>query len=129
MAREFSRTERVADHLKRQLAVLIQRELRDPRIGFVSVTGVELSRDLSHARVFYTRIDCETAEDARDTTAALNHAAGFMRSELARESTMRSVPRFQFRFDASVGRGRQLEALIAKASAEDRHRHGEDDGS
>jgi ribosome-binding factor A len=120
MAREYSRTQRVADFLQRELAVLIQHEVRDPRIGMVSITGVEVSRDLGHAKVFYTALECESGEEAAETTAALNRAAGFLRSELSRESTMRSVPQLRFVFDTSVGRGRKLEALIRRAAAADR---------
>jgi ribosome-binding factor A len=126
MAREFSRTERVGDYLQRELAVLIQRELRDPRLGMVSVTAVRVSRDLSHAKVYFTLLDCDSEEDARPSTEVLNHAAGFLRSQLSRDATMRSVPRLHFVFDASVGRGRHLEALISAAAEADRRLHGGD---
>ena len=92
MAREYARTQRVADYLQRELAALIQTELRDPRLGMVSITGVEVSRDLGHARVYYTVMDAESGEDARESDAVLNGAAGFLRSELSRDSSMRSVP-------------------------------------
>ena len=62
MAREFSRTQRVADYLQRELAALIQRELRDPRLGMVSITGVSVSRDLAHARVYYTVLGSDSPE-------------------------------------------------------------------
>ena len=120
MAREFARTQRVADYLQRELAELVQHELRDPRIGMVSITGVEVSRDLGHARVYYTRMGADSGEDAQESTAALNRAAGFLRSQLSRDSTMRSVPQLRFYFDSSVGRGRDLEALIRKAAEADR---------
>ncbi len=120
MAREFSRTERVADYLQRELAGLIQRELRDPRIGMVSVTGVDVSRDLGHARVHYTLIGADSADAAKECTEALNRAAGFLRSLLSKDSNMRSVPSLRFYFDGSVGRGRALEDLIDRAAAADR---------
>jgi ribosome-binding factor A len=119
MAREFSRTQRVADYLQREIAVLLQQEVRDPRLAMVNITGVEVSRDLGHAKVFYTVLGCDTEEQATQSTEALNHAAGFLRSELARDATMRSVPRLRFYFDASVGRGRDLEKLIQKAKSAD----------
>ena len=120
MAKEYSRTQRVADYLQRELAELIQHELRDPRLGMISVTGVDVSRDLGHARVYYTRLDCDTAEQAAESTSVLNKAAGFLRSELSRDATMRSVPRLSFYFDTSVGQGRHLESLISKAKQADR---------
>lgn len=120
MAKEYSRTQRVADYLQRELAGLIQHELRDPRIGMVSITGVSVSRDLGHARVYYTALDRESSEDAEETTEALNRAAGFLRSELSRDSSMRSIPRLRFYFDTSVGHGRHLEDLIRRAAAADR---------
>jgi ribosome-binding factor A len=120
MAREYARTQRVADYLQRELAALIQHELRDPRLGMVSITGVEVSRDLGHARVYYTVMDADSGEDARESDEVLNRAAGFLRSELSRDSSMRSVPQLKFYFDNSVGRGRKLEDLIRRAADADR---------
>lgn len=119
MAREFSRTERVADHLQRELAILIQRELRDPRVGMVSVTAVKVSRDLAHARVYVTVLDCDSEVDAKPGIAVLNGASGFLRKLLARDTSTRTVPRLSFVFDSSVGRGRDLEALILQARRAD----------
>jgi ribosome-binding factor A len=120
MAREYSRTERVADYLQRDLAAVIQHELRDPRVGMVSITGVSVSRDLAHARVYYTSMDSDSSDEAAETTEALNRAAGFLRSALSRNSSMRSVPQLRFYFDTSVGRGRHLEDLIRRAAQADR---------
>lgn len=120
MAREFSRTQRVADYLQRELAQLIQQELRDPRIGMISITGVDVSRDLAHARVWFTRLGSDTPEDASEAAKALNGAAGFLRSLLSRDSNLRSVPQLGFRFDVSVGRGRDMEDLIQRAAEADR---------
>jgi len=120
MAKEYSRTQRVADYLQRELAALIQHELRDPRIGMVSITGVNVSRDLGHAKVYFTVLGCDSGDDASDSTEALNKAAGFLRSQLSRDSNMRSVPQLRFYFDSSVGQGRHLEDLIRKAADADR---------
>ena len=97
--REFKRSERVAGELRRELAQLIQRELKDPAVGFVSVSDVEVSRDLSHAKVFVTVFD-EAA--AADSLRALNKAAGFLRRRLGQEMRMRSVPELNFQHDSSV---------------------------
>ena len=120
MAREYARTQRVADHLQRELAHLIQREVRDPRLGMVSITGVQVSRDLGHAKVFYTMLGADSSDEASESTGVLNNAAGFLRSELARDSAMRSVPQLRFYFDSSVGRGRRMEDLIQRAARADR---------
>ena len=130
MAKEYSRTQRVADYLQRELAGLIQHELRDPRVGMVSITGVNVSRDLGHAKVYFTVLGCDSSEDASDSSEALNKAAGFLRSELSRESTMRSVPQLRFYFDSSVGQGRHLEDLIKQAAEADRElgRHDDESG-
>ena len=120
MAREFNRTDRVADYLQRELAGLIQHELRDPRLGMVSVTGVQVSRDLGHARVYYTVLNADSSEEATEVTEVLNRASGFLRSELSRDSSMRSVPQLRFYFDTSVGQGRHMEDLISRAAQADR---------
>ena len=120
MAKEYARTQRVADYLQRELAALIQHEVRDPRVGMVSITGVDVSRDLGHARVYYTSMDSDTSDQAKESTEALNRAAGFLRSQLSRDSSMRSVPQLRFYFDSSVGRGRDMEDLLRKAADADR---------
>ncbi|MFT4769069.1 MAG: ribosome-binding factor A [Glaciecola sp.] len=127
MAKEFSRTERVGDYLRRELALIIQREMRDPRLGMISITAVDVSRDISHARVHFTLLDSDTAEDAKPCIDVLNKAAGFLRSSLARDASMRSVPKLRFVFDSSVGRGRDLEALIHRARSADDRRYADKD--
>ena len=120
MAKEYARTQRVADYLQRELAALIQHEVRDPRVGMVSITGVDVSRDLGHAKVYYTVMSSDSGDDASESNEALNKAAGFLRSQLSRDSNMRTVPQLRFIFDTSVGRGRDLEDLIRRAADADR---------
>lgn len=124
MAREFGRTQRVADYVRQELARLLQREVRDPRIGMVSVNAVEVSRDLAHATVFVTFMGRDSAGEAADALEALNHAAGFLRTQIAHGARMRTVPRLRFVYDAGVVRGRQMADLIERALADDR-RHAE----
>ena len=124
MAKEYSRTQRVADYLRRELAQQIQLEVRDPRVGMVTVNDVEVSRDLSHAKIFVTVMGKDTAEEAAESLEALNHAAGFLRSQISRQTQMRTTPRLHFVFDASIGRGAQLSALIDRAVQEDVAHHG-----
>jgi len=122
MANDYSRTQRVADFLRRELAQLIQFEVRDPRVGLVSVTDVDVSRDLSHAKVYVTVVDNDTADEAKEVIDVLNKAQGFLRSAIAKDSNMRTVPRLRFIFDASIGRGQHLSALIHKAIKSDEGR-------
>jgi ribosome-binding factor A len=120
MGKEYSRTQRVADYLQRELAGVIQHEVRDPRLGMVSITGVEVTKDLGYAKVFYTLLGCESDKDAVDSTEVLNKAAGFLRTRLSKDSSMRTVPRLRFKFDNSVGQGRFMESLISQAADADR---------
>jgi len=120
MAREVGRTQRVADFLRRELAQLIQLEMRDPRVGMVMVNDVEVSRDLAHAKVFVTVMGKDDEQQASDSLAVLNDAAGFLRSKVARGSTMRTTPKLHFVYDDSVSRGRHLSSLIDRAVARDR---------
>jgi len=127
MAREFTRSQRVADYLQRELAGLIQRELRDPRVGMVSVTGVDVSRDIGYAKIYCTVMGADSAEEAKESTEVLNKAAGFLRSQLSRDSNMRSVPQLRFYFDSSVGQGRFMEDLIGRAARADRDLIGDEE--
>lgn len=120
MAKEYSRTQRVEDFLQRELATLIQFEVRDPRVGMVSITDVEVSRDLGHAKVYVTVLGKDNESDAAESVAALNNAAGFLRSQIARINNARVTPNLRFYFDNSVGRGRYLSGLIDKAVSADK---------
>jgi len=110
-----ARGARIADQIQRSLAELIRLQVRDPRVGMVTLTGVELSRDQSHAKVFFTVLG--TAAEVEEAGRGLQHAAGFLRSELSRELTTRKVPELHFEFDASVERGVRLSRLIDEAVA------------
>lgn len=106
-----ARSARIADQIQRSLAELIRVEVRDPRVGLVTLTGVELSRDQSHAKVFFTSLGA----DGASALEGLQHASGFLRSELARELTTRKVPELHFAYDESVERGVRLTRLIDEA--------------
>jgi len=129
MPREFSRTERVADFLKRELALLIQREVKDPRLTMTNINDVEVSRDLSHAKVFFTLVGNDSDTEGKEAEGVLNRASGFLRKNLAQSSAMRSTPRIQFRYDKSVIRGQELSALIDKAVASDSSPASDEDSS
>lgn len=119
MARPNGRAQRVADFLRKELSSLILLELRDPRVGMVSITDVELSKDLAHAKIFVTVLGCDSVEEAEQSLTVLNQAAGFLRTEISRQSKMRSMPSFRFIFDDSVQRGHRMSMLIAQALESD----------
>ncbi len=123
MAREFSRTARIADQIQRDLAELIRSSLKDPRIGMVTVNQVEVARDLGYADVYVTLLTIEDLaaddEQVKLTIKLLNGAAGFLRSELGRAIKLRTIPQLRFHFDASVRHGRQLDQLITQARRKD----------
>lgn len=125
MAKEYSRTQRVADQMQRELAVLIQREVRDPRVGMITVTAAEVSRDLAHAKIFITLMGDASDEDIALNLVALKDAAGFLRVQLGRVMKLRSIPQLHFHYDESVRRGVHLSSLIERAVAQDRQRSGD----
>ncbi len=108
-----ARSARIADQIQRELAQIVRAELRDPRVGMITLTGVELSRDQSHAKVFFTTLGAESASE--EALQGLQRAAGFLRSELAHRLTTRKVPELHFAFDESVERGVRLSKLIDDA--------------
>ncbi len=123
MGREFERTQRVSHFLHEELARLLQSTVRDPRVQEVNLTGVEVSRDLSHAKVFFTLMNDASIEECAEVTAVLSKVSGFLRSELAKASTMRTVPRLRFRFDERAGRGRDMETLLREVRRADERLH------
>lgn len=112
MAREFGRTARIADFLKKELSVFIQQEMRDPRVSMVSITDVEVSRDLTHAKVYVTVLGCDDADMAKEPVKVLNGAAGFLRSLVAKQSTMRITPSLRFYYDESLSRANRIDDLL-----------------
>ena len=117
MPREFNRSERVSGQLRRELAQLVQHEVKDPRVGFVSISDVEVTRDLAHAKVFVTVFE---EDQAARSIEALNRAAGYLRRRLGQEMRIRVVPELHFIHDASVETGARMDELIANAVASDR---------
>lgn len=123
MAKEFGRPQRLADYLRKELAQIIQKEMRDPRVGMVGVTDVEVSKDLLHAKVYVTMFGKDTAEAMAEPLKVLNNAAGFLRSQIAQSSTMRMIPTLRFYFDESIVRGSHLSHLIDEAIQADQALH------
>jgi ribosome-binding factor A len=110
-----ARSLRVADQIQRELAEIIRTELKDPRVGMITLTGVEVTADYAHAKVFYTLIG--STEQRDETAAGLKQAGGFLRSQLARRVKLHSIPQLHFVYDASVERGFELSRLIDEAVA------------
>jgi ribosome-binding factor A len=116
MAKEFSRAQRVAEQIRRELADLLQFEVKDPRAGKVTITEVEVAGDLAHAKVYFV-----THDDVEAAVLALGKAAGYFRSQLSKRLLMRSVPQLHFVYDESLDRGMRLSQLIDQAISSDKH--------
>jgi ribosome-binding factor A len=126
MPREFNRSQRMAEQVRRELAKIVRDELKDPRMGLCSFTAVKLSRDLSHAVVYCTVLDRAMRDDTLET---LNHATGFIRSQIASRIRARTVPVLKFINDDSVERGEAMEELISKAINSDKQHHNDNESS
>jgi ribosome-binding factor A len=116
MARKSSKPNRgfqVADQIQRDLAELIARELKDPRVGMVTINAVEVTPDYAHAKVFFSLL----TGDPEETLAGLNTAAGFLRSALFKRLHIHTVPTLHFVFDRTTERAADMNALISKAVA------------
>ena len=133
MPREFSRGRRVADHIQKELAVLIQQEVKDPRLGLVTINEVKVSRDLGFADVYFTSFSSDTfrANDSFDEdededaereernslspAEVLENAAGFLRSRLAKSLSTRTTPKLRFHYDHTIEQGAKMTQAIKKA--------------
>lgn len=119
MPREFSRIDRIGDQMQRELAQLIQREVKDPRIGMVSVNAVKVSRDLGYADVYVSLLSTEElteeSPEVQDSLKVLTKAAGFLRGQVGRAMKLRVVPQLRFHFDTLQGYSRKMDSLIRQA--------------
>jgi len=113
-SRGFQRGDRVAEQVRRDLADLIRNELKDPRIGMISLTAVELTPDYAHAKVFFTTLN---ADQLPDIEQGLKRAAGFLRRELGRRIHIHTLPELHFIYDSSLEYGASMTALIQQATA------------
>lgn len=120
MPKDFPRSRRIAEQIQRELSDIIRLELKDPRVGMITLTDVEMTPDNAHARIYFTLLgDASRIEEAQ---AGLQHAAGYLRTGLAHRLRIRTVPQLHFKYDASVERGMRLHQLIESAVAEDARR-------
>lgn len=122
MAKDYSRTLRIGEQIRRELAELIRREVKDPRVGMVTIGSVDVSSDLSHARVYYTVLEDDDQVRA-DTQKGLEKASGFLRHKVGQAIKTRITPELLFKFDDSPEKGAHLEALIEHAIEQDTANH------
>ena len=113
MKRDFSRSNRVADQIQRELANLIQFEVKDPRVGMVTITAVDVTKEFENARIYYTVLGDEATRKA--TEEGLTRAAGFLRRELAHRLKLRTTPSLQFLYDKSIDQAARMSELISTA--------------
>ena len=113
--RGYARQDRVKEQIMREMAELVRKGLKDPRAGFITINDVEITRDYSHATIYYTVLDDRTREV---TAEALEHAKGYLRSELSKRLSVFRTPELHFEYDESVERGMSISHLIDQVAAE-----------
>lgn len=114
---QYQRKDRVGDMIKREISLMIQQELKDPGIGFVTITGVEVSADLKRAQVYYSVLGDQDSKIK--TASALKRACGFLQHEIGKRLRLKHTPEIGFQFDASVEYGAHIEELIQKIHKQD----------
>ena len=119
MPKEFSRSQRVAEQIRRELAELIRLELKDPRVGMVSITEVQVTPDYAHAKVFFSSMSGE--EGLPEVAAGLQRSSGFLRRELGKRIRIHTLPQLHFEYDKSIEQGARLTRLIDEAVRSDHH--------
>ncbi|ACZ75495.1 MULTISPECIES: 30S ribosome-binding factor RbfA [Dickeya] len=126
MAKEFSRTQRVAQEMQKEIAIIIQREVKDPRVGMATVSGVEVSRDLAYAKVFVTFLNDNEPEQVKAGVKALQDASGFIRMLLGKAMRLRVVPELTFSYDNSLVEGMRMSNLVTRVVKRDAERRTSD---
>jgi ribosome-binding factor A len=129
MPKDFQRTDRIAEQLKRELAQLIQYEVKDPRlVGWITVSDVTVTRDLQFAKVYVSFLATETSEDdIQQSMDILKQSVPFLRSQLAKRMQLRKMPDLTFIYDDSMQKGNHLVDVIEKAIAKDKPESDSDD--
>ncbi|QIM68735.1 30S ribosome-binding factor RbfA [Basfia succiniciproducens] len=127
MSREFKRSDRVAQELQKEIAVILQREVKDPRIGMVTVSDVEVSRDLAYAKIFVTFLFNNDDEAIKQGMKALEKAAPYIRSLVGKAMRLRIVPELRFEYDRSLVEGMRMSNLVTNVVRSDKERHIDED--
>ncbi|MHB1456633.1 MAG: 30S ribosome-binding factor RbfA [Armatimonadota bacterium] len=112
-----TRQERINEMLKIEVSDIIRRELKDPRLGFITITGAEVSKDLRHAKIFISVMGDENQK--QETFGVLQRASGFIRSEFSKRATMKMVPAISFRMDSGVEQGARIFELLQKVKSDE----------
>ncbi len=126
MSREFKRSDRVAQELKKEVAVILQREVKDPRIGMVTVSDVEVSRDLAYAKIFVTFLFDNDQEAIVQGMKGLEKASPYIRTLVGKAMRLRIVPELRFIYDESLVEGMRMSNLVSNVIREDEAKHKED---
>ena len=126
MSREFKRSDRVAQELKKEVAVILQREVKDPPIGMVTVSDVEVSRDLAYAKIFVTFLFDNDQEAINQGMKGLEKASPYIRSLVGKVMRLRIVPELRFIYDESLVEGMRMSNLVSNVIREDEAKHKED---
>ena len=127
--REFSRTDRVAQQIQKEIAVILQREIKAPRLGFVTVSAVEVSRDLSYAKIFVTVLNTSDEDKTKQSVQILNDATGYIRSILGKRIRARIMPELRFVVDTSLLEGMRISNLVDSVIREDNAKRGPEEES
>ena len=125
MAREFSRSRRVAQQLQKELAMIVMREIKAKEFGMITINEVDLSRDLSYAKVYFTLLNDE-ADLIKKSGDLLNESAPFIRSLMGSKMRLRIVPELRFYYDKSLSEGIRMASLVTKAVREDKEKSNND---
>lgn len=126
MSREFKRSDRVAQELQKEVAIILQREVKDPRIGMVTVSDVEVSRDLAYAKIFVTFLFDNDKEAIKQGMKGLEKASPYIRSLVGKAMRLRIVPELRFIYDESLVEGMRMSNLVSNVIREDEAKHKED---
>ena len=124
MPKEYSRSQRVVEQIHRELAEMIRLEVKDPRVGFITISDVEITPDYAHAKVFFTSMTGEA--EVPEILQGLRRAGGFLRRELGRRMRIHTIPELHFHYDRSVEEGARLSRLIDDVVRDDAARQGND---
>jgi ribosome-binding factor A len=119
MAREYARTDRVGQQIQKEIAVILMREIKDPRLSMTTVSAVEVTRDLAYAKVFVTFFN-DNADEIKASLEVLTEAEGYIRSLLGKRLRARIMPHLRFVYDSSMAEGVRMSALVDKAVASDK---------
>ncbi|MCQ1856922.1 30S ribosome-binding factor RbfA [Haemophilus sputorum] len=126
MSREFKRSDRVAQELKKEVAIILQREVKDPRIGMVTVSDVEVSRDLAYAKIFVTFLFDSDQAAIEQGMAGLEKASPYIRNLVGKAMRLRIVPELRFIYDESLVEGMRMSNLVSNVIRQDEAKHKED---